>query len=114
MNKILELIISKDLLYDKLNGDFLYTVNKENYDKFKNQISFKTEKKTTWEYNPLVTKKFSIPISILFRNQLIESIPIEVVENDNVINELVSDNKKTTKHYNRCKRGRGKDFFNYY
>ena len=95
LNKILDLIISKDLLYDKLDGDFLYTVNKSNFDEFKNQISFKTEK-TTWEYNPLVTKKFSIPISILFRNQLIESIPIEVVENDNVIKELVSDNKKTT------------------
>ena len=82
-------------MYDKLDGDFLYTVNKSNFDEFKNQISFKIEK-TTWEYNPLVTKKFSIPISILFRNQLIESIPIEVVENDNVIKELVSDDKKTT------------------
>ena len=59
LNKILDLIISKDLLYDKLNGDFLYTMNKENFDKVKNQISFKTEK-TTWQYNPLVTKKFSI------------------------------------------------------
>ena len=109
LNKILDLIISKDLLYDKLDGDFLYTVNKSNFDELKNQISFKIEK-TTWEYNPLVTKKFSIPISILFRNQLIESIPIEVVENDNVLRNL-SQITKRLQTLQSMQKGQRKGFF---